>query len=82
MPRCKSCRKPIEYLTLESGKKIPVDLEITPAWSGLMGQNAIIKIHDRPAFAARIPKEGPFIELFITHFATCPNAAAHRKAKS
>jgi hypothetical protein len=65
--RCRSCRTPILWLRTESGKAMPVD--------------------DRPGEPLR---EGETFEAararigadaVVSHFATCPNAAAHRGAR-
>ena len=81
MPTCKSCGAPIEYITMESGKKNPVNVPGAP-WSAMMGENVVVKIRGRGGFVMKIPDQGPMIEVFRSHFATCPNAAMHRRAKN
>lgn len=81
MPKCKSCGAEIEFITLESGKKTPVNVPYA-GWSAKMGETAVVKIHGHPGFVMKIPTDRPLIEVFTTHSATCPTAALHRKAKS
>ncbi len=83
MPRCKSCGAHIEYIVLESGKKAPVNVP-NAIWSAKMGQNVVVKIVGRPGFVMRVPEDQggitvPLIEVFTSHFATCPDAAIFRK---
>lgn len=78
VPTCKSCGKRIEFITLESGKKAPVDLP-GAAWSARMGENQIVKVRGRPGFVMKVPEEGPLVEVFTSHFVTCPDAQKFRK---
>jgi len=79
MPRCRSCGAAIEWITLESGKKAPVNVP-NAIWSAKMGENVVVKITGRPGFVMKVPDDGrPLIEVFTSHFATCPNAEIHRK---
>lgn len=65
MARCKSCDAEIFWVTMdESGKKMPVD-------SKPKGMELIV-CPDK--------QRGRFVQSFTSHFVTCPNAAAHRKA--
>jgi hypothetical protein len=80
MPSCKSCGAPIEFIKMESGKLNPVDAP-GAAWLPMPGENVVVKIRGQPAFVMKAPtlEQGPMIEVFRSHFTTCPNAGAHRK---
>jgi len=70
---------------MESGKLNPVDVP-GAYWTPMPGENVVVKIHGRPGFVMKSPppnEQGavPLIEVFRSHFATCPNAAAHRKGR-
>ena len=66
MSRCKSCDAEIFWVTMdESGKKMPVDAD---------GKGMALIVHPDKT-------RGRFVQTWESHFVTCPNAAAHRKAK-
>lgn len=69
---CKSCHAPIEWVVTESGRRMPLDIESTTAGN--------LIVVDGVARAPRIGEEAPFLQR-ISHFATCPKAAEHRKAR-
>ena len=64
MAQCNSCKAQIEWVTMLSGKKMPLDIKMA---------TVVIEADDGryEVISARTP-----------HFATCPNAAQHRKGKS
>lgn len=71
MPKCRSCGKPVDWVTTESGKKMPLDEKPDPSGN-------IVLIHG----IAHVLKKGeePLERPTRTsHFATCPNAKTHRK---
>lgn len=68
--KCKSCGAPIIWRVTEGGKSIPVDAE--PSADGnliFFGTSA----HPVPKLWTG--------DRYKSHFATCPNAAKHRKPK-
>ena len=78
---CSSCRAPIRWAVTEEGNPIPLDpdpavngtFRLDPAAPAAETPRAItVRLGDRPQFAGR---------LYLTHFATCPNAEAHRRRK-
>lgn len=78
---CSSCRAPIFWATTWHGNRIPVDFE--PVENG----NLELTVSDDPAvppIAFVLDKdELPLTPTrYVSHFATCPNAAAHRKVAS
>lgn len=73
MPACNSCGAAIRWATgAKSGKPIPLD--VAPVVAGnieLRGETAHYVTPDHNAIGQR----------FVSHFATCPQAAQHRKGK-
>ena len=74
MARCRSCKAEIIWEKLESGKPHPCDVPNAEYWSAMPGETVVVKIVGRPAFIMTVPEEGPLVEVFRTHFATCPDA--------
>ncbi len=73
---CRSCKAKIAFLTMESGRSMPVDAEPTMNGTIWIGEDGI----------GRVVGKGDYttisMPLYMSHFATCPNAKAYRKAKS
>lgn len=67
---CSSCGAPIVWATTVNGKAIPLDPEPTT-----FGNLVVVDGIARPP---RIGDDVPFLQ-YVSHFATCPNAAVHRK---
>jgi hypothetical protein len=76
--RCSSCRAPILWTWTENGKRMPVDFAPT-----LDGTIAIsVGEHEgRRAWRSRVAQIGEAVVRRKSHFATCPNADAHRRSK-
>lgn len=85
--RCRSCGAQVLWVLTGNGKRMPLDA--TPSAAG----NMFVFTPDNPdaaliaesttstsarASAARV-EDRP---RFLSHFATCPNAAQHRKART
>lgn len=76
---CKTCGERIRWVITNTGKRMPID-----AWPNTQG-NVVLEdrggqlvasvLRERQAIARRNAGH----ELFISHFATCPQAATHRK---
>lgn len=74
---CSSCKAPIRWKEIgDAGKQHPVDVRPAPNGNILIQDDGTARIVSRPELdtlrASRVP-------LFLSHFATCPNAAQHRK---
>lgn len=73
MSACRSCGAEILWAVTENGKRIPLDADPsivkTPGAFELRGDDPPL------AIAARSRR------VFVSHFATCPHAAQHRKGK-
>jgi hypothetical protein len=88
--KCKSCGAPVEWVLTEKGKWMPVDFQRALTGNILLSQRAVgqpataiyqsaeeIETLKRQAQARGEAWQG----LFVSHFATCPSAAKHRKRK-
>lgn len=78
---CSSCGAAIRWAKTPAGKAIPLDAE--PASDGnirlgLVGGEEMAIVLSA-ADVAGYQVDG--LALYKTHFATCPNAAAHRRAR-
>ena len=76
---CRSCGAEILWARTVAGKAIPLDAEPRPDGNvriaPIGGIDAALVLTD-PAERAAAQIEGP---VYVTHFATCPNAAEHRR---
>lgn len=72
--KCSSCQAEIRWAVTEAGGKMPLDP----------------KPEKRVILVEVVPEVGPpssmeyarVVDTYLTHFATCPNSAAHRKPKA
>lgn len=73
MSRCRSCEAPITWAETESGKAMPLDAKPTRDGNMVLvrGKTRFANEEDR-----RLARP-----LYMSHFATCPDASAHRKPK-
>lgn len=67
---CKSCKAAIIWCITGNGKKMPVDAKQNPAGNIVLEGEAPTAVYVDPGTGTH-----------TSHFATCPNAAEHRKAK-
>jgi hypothetical protein len=79
MPFCKSCDARIEFQRSESGRYIPVNPEVIPYSEAQIGEILVTS-------EGRTVTVQPDVELSvkgrISHFATCPQAAQHRRGNA
>ena len=87
MKTCDSCKAPIIWCTSPAGKPTPLDAEpVKPAdhralyWVLVSEETTSAVTHKlgSPALVAAEERGRP---IYLSHFATCPNAARHRKAR-
>lgn len=74
--RCRSCGASIFWCKTAAGKSMPVDAEPAPEGNiavGADGSATVLGPLERLAEPGRL--------LYVSHFATCPQAASHRKAR-
>lgn len=81
--KCSSCGAAIIWAVMPSGKRMPLDAEpdqgkgcirVIPLGDGSVRGEILKDVELQDAATALVP-------LFVSHFATCPNAKAHRKPK-
>jgi hypothetical protein len=68
---CRSCNAVIEWHKTPAGKNIPLDPDPHPQ-GNLTFDDALRVVYMRP---------GSKPKMYRSHFATCPNAAQHRKPR-
>lgn len=73
---CSSCGAPIVWAITEAGKRVPLDAK--PIRIAIVARdNDGAEILDNGARVIARGENG-----YVSHFATCPNAAAHRKPRA
>ena len=90
LSRCRSCEEPILWTITTNGKRMPVDAEPVVAPRGFridetlldeaqqgFDQDELRAGKDLLATFTAAPAPGE--KLYQSHFATCPDAAAHRR---
>jgi hypothetical protein len=86
---CASCKAPLIWAKTGRDKWMPVDSEPTEGGYLLLSHRHVgeppvavvltrATVQKLQAEHERSPQDGP-LRLFTSHFATCPDAAAHRK---
>jgi hypothetical protein len=79
MSRCRSCHAELLWALTEKGRRIPLDPEpyTGPVPSGLF----VLRDREKliPTAVAVPPSAFETEPLYRSHFATCPNAALHRR---
>jgi len=77
--KCRSCGAAIKWVTMAvSGKKNPIDAEPSPKGNidvTAAGYATVLS----EEYAEKARDAG--IDLYVSHFATCPNSKQHRKEK-
>ena len=71
MSRCRSCLGEITWARTESGKRIPLDAEPVDDGNVELTMQGVAVVHGQPPMF----DPGP---MYVSHFATCPNANEHR----
>lgn len=69
--RCRTCKAPVRWVTTTSGRPMPIDPE--PRADG----NIMLDDHDVAHVVGANDPRG----AWVSHFATCPDAATHRRPK-
>jgi hypothetical protein len=67
---CKSCGAPILWVETEKGKAMPLDAA---------PEQRVMLVQTVAKGATKV--KGVVVPCYRAHFATCPNADAHRKGK-
>jgi hypothetical protein len=77
--RCRSCGAEVRWVSTKADRRMPLD-----AWPSRDGNVQLVA--DQGQLVAEVLRSGRAaearargLELFRSHFATCPNADAHRR---
>ena len=73
MSTCRSCGAAIVWAKTSTGKTIPLDAAPSPRGNMILDEQGVALV---------VPTLSGFGPWMISHFATCPNAAQHRKPKA
>lgn len=84
--KCSSCRAPVLWVVTKAGKRMPLDPEPDAEAGNVLVCNGVdAELYDtirgRAVVlrdAAAIAERGVGTPLYVSHFATCPNARQHR----
>ena len=77
MSTCRSCNAKIIWAKTLAGKAIPIDAKPQPAGNIHLNRGVAIYLTDEEQKILR--EEGT--TFHVAHFATCPNAAQHRRKR-
>lgn len=82
MTTCKSCGAPIIWIKTMSGKSMPCDASPLAYWKTPCGGTVIVTPNGETLKAdlAGSPETATGIG-YISHFATCPQSATHRRRR-
>ncbi len=69
---CESCAAEIRWVTLESGRPMPLDPAPHPNGNIIVGIGGRYRVLD----GSQLPAE---VAAWRSHFATCPHASRHRR---
>lgn len=80
MSDCRSCGAAVRWVETAAGKRMPLDPE--PVDGGNVELRQVMLDRQRHTIAVVHPVGQPALDeqgpRYVSHFATCPNAAAHR----
>lgn len=76
MSVCKSCGAEIVWIRTQAGKPHPLDAKPEKRWVALGDLTCGGPIDDRMDAASH---GWSLVDTYVSHFATCPHAAEHRK---
>ncbi len=84
MSACRTCGAPIIWARTEAGKAIPMDAEPVPVGTSPLG-TFILERSGRRANSDPLMRAPDIadvgVDRFRSHFATCPDARQHRRAR-
>lgn len=80
------CGATIEWVQTENGKMMPIDSEPNPEGNVIKTGTAQRMVRGRMETVQTVmvvkPDDPTPLDRFMPHFATCPQAAAHKKPRS
>jgi hypothetical protein len=75
LSHCRSCEAPIIWTVTASGKRMPVDADPLIAPRGFRLED----LDGETITAVFTLAPAPGEQLYLSHFATCPHSAQHRR---
>jgi hypothetical protein len=81
---CRACGARMVWTRTAAGKAMPLDAEPHPDGNVRLlpdGSCEVLSAPDLEAQRARESLGGPFLALYRSHFASCPQASRFRRAK-
>lgn len=75
--KCRSCGAPIIFIASKKGHRIPCDAQPVKFRCFLGGPDKIVTMNGE-VITGKISEDGDETG-YVSHFATCPNANAHRR---
>lgn len=83
MAKCKSCGAPIVWIDTLAGKKMPCDAEQVIYWERKGAAGKIVTPNGEVLSADLTGEPDKATGVgYVPHWATCPAADAHRRAKT
>lgn len=81
--KCRSCNAPIDFVKTPKGRNVPVNLDYVAVEPVKGGPIAVVTdagevVHGKAADATTA---GLVVRGRVSHFASCPNADQHRRAR-
>ena len=76
LANCRTCGAQIIWATTEAGRAMPLNAVPSRTGSILLLRGSLCRV--LPSIEAESTKGAEGV-LYVSHFATCPNAASHRK---
>jgi len=85
--RCRACDAQIVWAVTEGGRRMPVDAELRPDGNIVLvhrevGRPPTVRVVGKPErdeLAAQAARRGEELRLFVSHFASCPEAEQFRR---
>ncbi len=79
--KCSTCGAPIRWAMGHNGKRIPLDAEPAPNGNVRIAPSNLPDVGTWATYVTRESPAAPGEVLYLSHFATCPDAKTHRKPK-
>lgn len=76
---CRSCGKPIRFIEMRSGKKMPVDPDLIAYADAKDGD--VLVTEQGNTYKVNLANRLPNVKGYVSHFATCPQADDWRKPR-
>lgn len=79
--KCRSCGHEVVWAITSTGKKMPMDVPNDPKGTFVLFALADGDNYRAEKFSAENPAHSNLKKRFTSHFATCPQADAHRRSR-